>query len=176
MWQDKDIPQILLRLKQSGQMLFAIVEDNNLISNIFFEEENLGRISSGIVSHRVHPVNELQQHPYGKDHALIRLAHGVHPQIVPAGDFVEHDLVLERTNNLFCRLRRFVLQHSDNLRFRQRPYSVSQWMIYCSSCNSIVLFPSFLYVYNGMKYVFCRLYVYCPDIGPIPVEDCPAAV
>ena len=133
MWQDKDIPQILLRLKQSGQMLFAIVEDNNLISNIFFEEENLGRISSGIVSHRVHPVNELQQHPYGKDHALIRLAHGVHPQIVPAGDFVEHDLVLERTNNLFCRLRRFVLQHSDNLRFRQRP-------ILCQPMDDILFF------------------------------------
>ena len=41
MGQDKDVPQILLWLKQAGQMLLSIIKDHDLIADVLLEEEDL---------------------------------------------------------------------------------------------------------------------------------------
>ena len=37
MRQDKDVPQILLRLEQAGQMLLPVVEDDDLIADVLLD-------------------------------------------------------------------------------------------------------------------------------------------
>ena len=84
MGQDEDIPQILLGLKQPGQMLLSLIEDNDFVAHILLEKEDLRRVCGGIVCHGIHLVDKLQQYPHREDHALVRLTHGIHPQIVAA--------------------------------------------------------------------------------------------
>ena len=62
-WYHEDISRIFIRLQKSYQVLFPLIQDHDLISDPFFEEEYLRRISRCMMFIRIYLVCILNQNP-----------------------------------------------------------------------------------------------------------------
>jgi len=69
------------------------------------------------VGHGLDLVDELKQHPYSQDDALVGLDHGVESQVVTAGDIRNSQLPFQVLDNPLRCLRALVPQQPDHLRF-----------------------------------------------------------
>ena len=65
---------VILRLQQLAKVLLAVIQHDDLIAGGFRQKKDLGRVDRRIMRHGIHIVDKPQQHPYGKDRPLIRLA------------------------------------------------------------------------------------------------------
>lgn len=117
----KDVFQLLLRLKQTGQVLLSVIKHHDLIAGIFLEEEKLGRISCRVVGHGIDPVNELQQNPDSQDDPLIRLRQGIDPHVVAARHIGDHQFPLEPADDPLRLVGRLVFEQANHLRLGQSP-------------------------------------------------------
>lgn len=114
MGQHDDILQSILWLQEPQKVLFAIVQHYDLIPGVLFQKEKLGRPCRRVMGHRVHKINELQQHPHGQDRPLIRLTERVRADVIPARDIRNAHLSFQIPQDLLRSLGRFA-QQPDNL-------------------------------------------------------------
>ena len=115
---DNDVFQILLRLKQSQKIFLAFVQYDDLISHVLFQKEELRRVNSRIMGHRLHKVYELQQHPDRQDNALIRLCQRVKSTVITVSDVRDPHVPFKVIQNLLRSSWRLA-QHPEKLCFRQ---------------------------------------------------------